>query len=163
MEPFFKERHHFFSVTSSFITFWEIRKTHWWLHLMEKMRYRDLNGWPRAKTRNQTSYWGTQGSMFCCVMRVKNMYHPGSCDSLASEHRTWEKNNNKWSQRTGIIFQKSCLIFQEQNLVLFKGSSQTGHFKWRYVFPFSPTGDSSSFYLTSMFANKCLFLASGLQ
>ena len=119
--------------------------------------------WPRAKTRNQTSYWGTQGSMFCCVMRVKNMYHPGSCDSLASEHRTWEKNNNKWSQRTGIIFQKSCLIFQEQNLVLFKGSSQTGHFKWRYVFPFSPTGDSSSFYLISMFANKCLFLASGLQ
>ena len=119
--------------------------------------------WPRAKTRNQTSYWGTQGSMFCSVMRVKNMYHPGSCDSLASEHRTWEKNNNKWSQRRDIIFQKSCLIFQEQNLVLFKGSSQTGHFKWRYIFPFSPTGDSISFYLISMFANKCLFLASGLQ
>lgn len=119
--------------------------------------------WPRAKTRNQTSYWGTQGSMFCSVMRVKNMYHPGSCDSLASEHRTWEKNNNKWSQRRGITFQKSCLVFQEQNLVLFKGSSQTGHFKWRYIFPFSPTGDSSSFYLISMFANKCLFLASGLQ
>lgn len=166
IEPFFKEPPPPLQVLPSFpLPSWEITKSHWCLHFMEEMWDSEtLMVWLRAETRNQNSYWGNQGSMFCCVIRSQRCIPPrGMCLTCLRGQKLGAKNNNKWSQRRGIIFQKSCLIFREQNLVLFKGSSQTGHFKWRYKFTFSHTGDSSSFYLISVLAKKCLFLPKSLQ
>lgn len=82
IEPFFQEPPPPLQVLPSFpLPAWEITKSHWCLHFMEEMWDSEtLMVWLRAETRNQNSYWGNQGSMFCCVIRSQRCILPrGMC------------------------------------------------------------------------------------